>query len=140
MTVDERGEAAERASGPTMGSAPETRREQRIKLCWAGVYMLYMASTAGDLIAGHHTPVATVLGWLGLAAFVGPYLCLVLSRHPRTGPARWQAAVLGWLYVLAGVLTFTLGDNWLVLFIYVSIASGVMAPFRRGVWVVPFVS
>jgi two-component system sensor histidine kinase DesK len=96
-----------------------------------------MASTIGDLTSGRHTPLATVLGWLGLAAFIVPYFYLVLSRRPRVPLAWWQVAVLGWLYTTAAVLTLTLGAPWLVLFVYVSIGAGVMLPYRQAAWAVP---
>ncbi len=135
--MEERGGAVGRSSATNIGGAPETRREQWIKLCWTGVYLLYMGSAVGDLAAGNHTPSATALGWLGLAAFVGPYLYLILNRRPRTGLDWRQAAILGWLYVLAGVLSFTLGANWLVLFVYVAISAGVLVPVRYAMWAVP---
>jgi two-component system sensor histidine kinase DesK len=121
-----------------MGEPPETRREQAIKLCWTSVYSLYMASTVGDLASGRHTALAGVLGWLGLAAFIIPYFSLVLSRRPRVPLAWWQAAILGWLYTMAAVLSLTLGAPWLVLFVYVAITAGVMLPSQQAVWAVPF--
>ncbi|MCQ4080196.1 sensor histidine kinase [Streptomyces sp. RB6PN25] len=121
-----------------MGDAPETRREQWIKLCWTSVYLLYMASTVGDLVSGRHTPLATALGWLGLAAFLVPYYYLVLSRRPRDPLAWWQVAILSWLYTTAGVLTLMLGVPWLVLFVYVTIGTGILLPYRRARWAVPF--
>jgi two-component system, NarL family, sensor histidine kinase DesK len=137
VRVDERGDAAAwapRERMTSMGAPPETRREQWIKLCWTLLYMLYMGSTVGDLASGDHTPVATALGWVGLAAFVGPYLALVLSRRRAEELDRRQAITLGWLYLLATVLTLSLGGAWLVLFVYVAISAGLLLPFRYAMW------
>ena len=139
------GGAAERAAGSHtirlgMGTAPDSRRQQLVKLCWTFVYLLYMGGAVADLTAGHHTAVATVFGWLGLASFVGPYLYLVLNRHPRQWLVWWQPALISWLYVLAWGLTATLGEPWLVLFVYVAICAGVLLPFRHALWGVPFVA
>ncbi|MBY8884146.1 sensor histidine kinase [Streptomyces sp. PTM05] len=124
-----------------MGMAPETRRQQIVKLCWTLVYLLYMAYAVADLVSGDHTVWATVLGWLGLAAFLTPYLYLVLSRRPRGQHlAVWQWAALGWLYVLAVTLSLTLGQAWLMLFVYVTITSGVLLPFRLAARAVVAVS
>ncbi len=123
-----------------MGMSPDSRRGQLVKLCWTMVYMLYIGGTVSDLLDGHHGPVATALGWLGLAAFVVPYLYLVLNRAPRVRVSRPQLCLLGWLYVLAAVMSLTLGDAWLVMFVYVSIGAGVMVPSKQALWAVPFVS
>jgi two-component system sensor histidine kinase DesK len=120
-----------------MGTAPETRRQQWIKICWTFVYMLYLGSAVADLTSGHHTPTATWLGWLGLAAFVGPYMYLAVSIRPRVSTLRWKLALIGWLYAFAGLLTFTLGSAWLVLFVYVAIGAGILLPFRQALWAVP---
>ena len=110
---------------PAIGQAPESRRQQIVKLCWTLLYMLYLGSAAGDLADHHHAAVATVLGWLGLCGFVGPYLFLVLTRQSRVSPTWWQLALLGWLYVLAAALSLSLGSAWLVLFVYVTMSAGV---------------
>ncbi|PWI43947.1 sensor histidine kinase [Streptomyces sp. ICBB 8177] len=124
-----------------MGMAPETRRQQIVKLCWTLVYLLYMAYAVGDLVSGDHTVWATVLGWLGLVAFLVPYLYMVLSRRPRGEHlAAWQWAVLGWLYALAVTLSLTLGQAWLMFFVYVTIGSGVLLPFRLAARAVVAVS
>ncbi len=123
-----------------IGEAPDSRRQQLVKLCWTLVYLLYIAGAVADLLDGSHALLATVLGWLGLVAFVLPYLYLVLNRRQRDSVTPEQLVVIGWLYVLAAVLSFSLGEQWLVFFVYVTICTGVMLPLRRAVWGVPFVA
>lgn len=51
--------------------------------------------------------------------------------------------MLGSLVVLAaqsGLLALSLGREWLVLFVYVSIASGAVLPLRMSRWAIPAVS
>lgn len=141
--MKQRTDGASRSHGVVyvgMGSAPENRRQQLIKLCWTCVYLLYLGYPVGDLTSGTHSPAAVWLGGAGLAGFVGPYLFLVLSRRPRTSVARWQWCILGWMFLLACVLSLTLGAPWLMLFIYTSISTGVLLPPRLVVWGVPLVS
>jgi two-component system sensor histidine kinase DesK len=123
-----------------MGSEPENRRQQLIKLCWACVYLLYLGYPVGDLTGGTHREPAVWLGGSGLAGFVGPYLFLLLSRRPRTSVVWWQWCILGWMFLLACVLSLILGAPWLMLFIYTSISAGVLLPARLAVWGVPLVS
>ncbi len=123
-----------------MGAPPESRRAQMVKLCWTLVYMLYIGGTVADLLDGGHRPVVTALGWAGLACFTGLYLWLVLSRSPREPVGARRLVVLGWLYALSAVMSLSLGDAWLVLFVYVAISVGVMLPYRHALWTVPTVS
>ncbi|BBJ41184.1 two-component sensor histidine kinase [Streptomyces antimycoticus] len=120
-----------------IGQSPENRRQALIKLMWIGIWMAYMGAPVSDLVDGHHTVPATVCGALGLLAFVAIYLVLVF-RH--TGRALSRAAVFGALgtsCVLAAVLTLTMGDAWLVLCVYVSVAYGAVLPLRLARWAIP---
>ncbi len=121
----------------TIGDAPESRRQQLVKLCWTAVYALYLATPVGDLLSGRHSTLVTAIGWVALVAFVVPYLYLVVSRRPRAAFSPVQAAAILWLYTLALVLTLGMGPTWLVLFVYVTICSGVLLPGRHGAWAVP---
>jgi two-component system sensor histidine kinase DesK len=123
-----------------MGVPPETRRAQVVKLCWTSVYMLYLGGAVADLFDGGHSAPVRVLGWLGLTGFVLPYLYLVLSRRPRDQVSGWQLATLGWLFALSVALSFGLGSSWLVLFVYTSIATGVLLPTQHATLGVPAVS
>ncbi|MGP3943045.1 sensor histidine kinase [Streptomyces sp. 6N106] len=120
-----------------IGQSPENGRQALIKLMWIGIWMAYMGAPVSDLADGHHTVPATVCGALGLLAFVAIYLVLVF-RH--TGRALSRAAVFGALgtsCVLAAVLTLTMGDAWLVLCVYVSVAYGAVLPLRLARWAIP---
>ncbi|MEU1946457.1 histidine kinase, partial [Streptomyces sp. NPDC020125] len=121
----------------TIGQSPENRRQALIKLMWIGIWMAYLGAPLSDLADGHHTVPATVCGALGLLAFVAIYLMLVF-RH--TGRALSRATVfgaLGTICVLAAVLTLTMGDAWLVLCVYVSVAYGAVLPLRLSRWAIP---
>ncbi len=121
----------------TIGQSPENRRQALIKLMWIGIWMAYLGAPVSDLADGHHSAPATVCGALGLLAFVAIYLVLVF-RH--TGRALSRAAVFGALgtsCVLAAVLTLTMGDAWLVLCVYVSVAYGAVLPLRLSRWAIP---
>jgi two-component system, NarL family, sensor histidine kinase DesK len=139
--MGQRGERAnEEGAQLSMAAAPDNRRQQLIKLCWTAIYLLYIAGPVADLLGGRYPAVPTALGWAGIAAFVAPYLYLVLTRRRRDAPARWQLIVLAWLYVLALALTFVYGEDWLVFCVYVTIAVGVLLPFRHGLLGVPLIA
>ncbi|MFC9221184.1 sensor histidine kinase [Streptomyces hygroscopicus] len=121
----------------SIGQSPENRPQVLVKLMWIGIWMAYMGAPVSDLADRHHTVPATVGGALGLLAFVALYLVLIF-RH--TGRALSRATVfgaLGTLCVLAAVLAFTMGGDWLVLCVYVSVAFGAVLPLRLSRWVIP---
>ncbi|GGR03122.1 two-component sensor histidine kinase [Streptomyces aurantiogriseus] len=100
---------------------------------------MYLSAPVTDLLHGGHSAGVRVLGWIGLAAFVGWYMVLVF----RTGRGERNGLVLGSLGVLTAqstVLALTLGREWLVLFVYVSIASGAALPLRLARWTIPATS
>ncbi|MEU8463668.1 sensor histidine kinase [Streptomyces sp. NPDC029003] len=115
---------------------PETRRHQIVKLTWTGLWLFYLSAPVADLVGGGHSTGARLLGALGLAAFVAWYLILVL----RTGRQMAVPKMLLSLAVLAAqatVLSLSLGREWLVLFVYVSISSGAALPGEYSRWTVP---
>ncbi|MBB4891492.1 two-component system sensor histidine kinase DesK [Streptomyces olivoverticillatus] len=122
-----------------IGQAPEDWRQILAKGCWTVLYMSYSYAVVQDLTEGHHSSGATVFGWIGLCSFLAIYLFLVMARGPYR-VARWQISILAVLFVLATVLSLTLGVPWLVLLIYVSISSGVLLPMKWALRVVPFVA
>ncbi|QES43644.1 histidine kinase [Streptomyces venezuelae] len=124
----------------TFGRPPQGRRQFLTKSAWIGVWLVFLSSPVKDLADGHHTPLATVLGSLGLALFVAIYLTLVFRYTTRI--IRWRAVIacFALLVVLAVVLAFSLGDHWLGLFVYVSVSAGAVLPVRYALGVIPAVT
>ncbi|MFE9258823.1 sensor histidine kinase [Streptomyces sp. NPDC006879] len=103
---------------------------------WIGVWLFYLSAPVADLMGGGHSPGVRLLGLAGLLTFVCWYLVLVF----RTVRERDIGRVLGALAVLSAqamVLSLTLGREWLVLFVYVAVASGAALPARLSRWTVP---
>lgn len=126
-------------TGVGIGQRPETRKQMMVKMLWTGIWLVYLSAPVSDLLHGGHGAVAVVLGWLGLAGFVAWYLALLF----RTGRRNAQEFVLVSLAVLSAestLLVLTLGREWLVLFVYVSIASGAALPLRLARWTIPAAS
>lgn len=122
-----------------MGQRPENLRQRFVKLLWTGIWLVYLSAPANDLLHGGHSTGVRVLGWIGLAAFVTWYMLLLF----RTGRGERNGVVLASLGVLTAqstVLAVTLGREWLVLFVYVSIASGAALPPRMARWTIPAAS
>jgi two-component system sensor histidine kinase DesK len=122
--------------GVGIGQRPVNRRQRAVKSLWTGIWLVYLSAPVTDLLHGGHSTGVRVLGWIGLAAFVTWYMLLLF----RTGRGERNALVLGSLGVLAAqstLLALTLGREWLVLFVYVSIASGAALPPRMSRWTIP---
>ncbi|AXE88424.1 histidine kinase [Streptomyces sp. Go-475] len=122
--------------GVGIGQRPVNRRQRVVKSLWTGIWLVYLSAPVTDLLHGGHGTGVRILGWLGLAAFVTWYMLLVF----RTGRGERNPVVLGSLGVLAAqstLLALTLGREWLVLFVYVSIASGAALPPRLARWTIP---
>ncbi|GAA3975805.1 sensor histidine kinase [Streptomyces plumbiresistens] len=110
-----------------------------IKLLWTSIWLAYLSAPVGDLLHGGHSTGVQVLGWLGVVAFVAWYFALIF----RAGRGRATAVVLGSLAVLTAqstILALSLGREWLVLFVYVSVASGAALPTRLARLVIPAVA
>ncbi|MER6439637.1 MULTISPECIES: sensor histidine kinase [unclassified Streptomyces] len=121
-----------------IGQPPRNHRQRLVKAVWTGIWLVYLSAPVSDLVHGGHSTGVVVLGWIGLAVFVGWYGALVF----RTGRGDSTSWILGSLAVLAaqsGLLALTLGREWLVLFVYVSIASGAALPLRMARWAIPAV-
>ncbi|MEU0035962.1 MULTISPECIES: histidine kinase [unclassified Streptomyces] len=122
-----------------IGQPPQNHRQRLVKAVWTGIWLVYLSAPVSDLVHGGHSTGVVVLGWIGLVVFVAWYAMLVF----RTGRGEATPLVLGSLAVLAaqsGLLAVTLGREWLVLFVYVSIASGAVLPLRMSRWAIPAVS
>ncbi|MEV5435530.1 histidine kinase [Streptomyces sp. NPDC052682] len=123
-------------SGVGIGQRPQNRRQRAVKALWTGIWLVYLGAPVGDLLNGGHGAAARILGWMGLAAFVAWYMVLIF----RTGRVERNALVAGSLAVLAAqstLLVLCLGREWLVLFVYVAIASGAALPPRLARWTIP---
>ncbi|MYR45464.1 sensor histidine kinase [Streptomyces sp. SID5910] len=123
-------------SGVGIGQRPENRRQKAVKVMWTAIWLAYLGAPVSDLLHGGHSVGVQVLGWLGLVVFVVWYMLLLF----RTGRGDRTGFVLGSLAVLAAqstVLALTLGREWLVLFVYVAIASGAALPLRLARWTIP---
>ncbi|MEU4980628.1 sensor histidine kinase [Streptomyces sp. NPDC021969] len=123
-------------SGVGIGQRPENRRQKTVKVMWTAIWLAYLGAPVSDLLHGGHAVGVQVLGWIGLVAFVVWYMLLLF----RTGRGERTGLVLGSLAVLAAqstLLALTLGREWLVLFVYVAIASGAALPLRLARWTVP---
>lgn len=110
-----------------------------VKAIWTGIWLVYLSAPVSDLVHGGHSTGVVVLGWFGLVAFVGWYGTLVF-RTGRGETTPFVFVSLGVLAAEAALLSFTLGREWLVLFVYVSIASGAVLPLRLARWAIPAVS
>ncbi|MDX3614531.1 sensor histidine kinase [Streptomyces europaeiscabiei] len=122
-----------------IGQRPQNRRQRAIKFLWTGIWLAYLSAPVGDLLHGGHSDGVVVLGWIGLVAFVTWYFVLIF----RTGRRDTTRMVLGALAVLAAqssLLALSLGREWLVLFVYVSVASGAALPLRLARFTIPAVS
>ncbi|MEV5505885.1 sensor histidine kinase [Streptomyces orinoci] len=116
-----------------VGLPPENRRQAVAKACWAMLYLSYLAITVSDLTSGRHSAPATVLGGLGLAAYLAGYAYVLFSRRPVGRIASPKLVVLGGLFALSVLLTVTMGGAWLPLMVYVAVSSGVLLPFKWGI-------
>ncbi|MFC9629278.1 sensor histidine kinase [Streptomyces mirabilis] len=122
-----------------IGQPPQNRRQKMVKAIWTGIWLVYLSAPVSDLVHGGHSTGVVVLGWFGLVAFVGWYGALVF-RTGRGETTPFVFVSLGVLAAEAALLSFTLGREWLVLFVYVSIASGAVLPLRMARWAIPAVS
>ncbi|TDU76171.1 two-component system sensor histidine kinase DesK [Streptomyces sp. KS 21] len=123
-------------SGPPIGLRPGNRREKIVKSLWISVWLFYLSAPVTDLVSGGHSPGVRLLGGLGLAAFVAWYLVLVFRTARQTEVRRVLLSVAV-LSAQATILSLALGREWLVLFVYVAIASGAALPGEISRFTVP---
>ncbi|MFF2400262.1 sensor histidine kinase [Streptomyces goshikiensis] len=125
--------------GPRIGLRPETRRQRAVKALWVGLWLFYLSAPVTDLVSGGHSLGARLLGGLGLAAFVASYLLLVFRTARQTEVRRVLVSVAA-LSLTATVLSLSLGREWLVLFVFVSVSSGAALPGEISRFTVPGVT
>ncbi|QMU75182.1 sensor histidine kinase [Streptacidiphilus sp. PB12-B1b] len=111
-----------------MGQPPENHRQRVVKLCWMSLWMVYLAYPIGDLVGTRHPAPVLVAGWTLLAVFLGLYATLVLRRQALGQNTPWNPVnlgTLGGMFAVATAACYLLGSNWLTLFSYTAIATGV---------------
>ncbi len=98
-----------------------------------GVALLFLAFPVADLASGRLSTAATILAAGGLAAFAAAYLRLFWIL-PRLADERQTEgfALLAAVAVLAVVLGAALGQEWLGLLVYLSVAAALTLPPRAG--------
>ena len=119
-----------------VGQPPRNRAEAARKIVWILPWLIFLGSPVKDLASGHHSTAATAAGWVALASFTGLYLALVFRNmgRPFSGPT--VGALVAVLGTLAVVLPLTLGNQWIGLFVYVSVTCGATLPQRVAYWAV----
>ncbi|MFJ9849658.1 sensor histidine kinase [Streptomyces sp. NPDC101150] len=113
-------------------------RQKLVKSVWIVIWFLYLAGPLGQLIEGKMSAADEALGWSGFVLFVGAYFVLVFRYmvHLPTYGSLVRCTV-AFLAALAGLMSFTLGPDWLVLFTFVGVASAVTLPFSLSRWIIP---
>lgn len=122
--------------GPMIGLRPENRRQKIVKSLWIGLWLFYLSAPVTDLVRGGHGLGARLLGALGLVTFIAWYLFLVFRTARQTEVRRVLLSVAV-LSAQATLLSLSLGREWLVLFVYVSISSGAALPAEISRFTVP---
>ncbi|KPC66795.1 sensor histidine kinase [Streptomyces chattanoogensis] len=123
-----------------MGQAPRNRRQALGKMMWIVVWLLYLAGPVGQLLRPQASTAERVWGGLGLTLFVLTYALLVLGHMLRALPRALIYAALGVMLALSLVLSWTLDPSWLVLFIFTSVASGIVLPWQWSRWCIPLIT
>ncbi|KOV59540.1 sensor histidine kinase [Streptomyces sp. MMG1121] len=137
MTEDPQAREKRPETQVRIGQGTGNRRELMVKALWIGVWLVFLSSPIHDLTSGRHTTGAIVAGALGLTAFVVAYLTLVFRNMGRPFTPQGVLSRLAVMVVLAPLLNYTLGNAWLGLFVYVSVACGATLPLRAAYWAIP---
>ena len=112
------------------GAPVENRRQLLVKVSWMLLWMLFLVYPVEDLLSGRHTLAATVLGWLALPVFLGCYIALVIMRSMN---GTWWRGSYPTVLVMLAIAVGTscgLGEAWIGLFTYASVAVGAVLPLR----------
>ncbi|ARF59723.1 histidine kinase [Streptomyces gilvosporeus] len=123
-----------------IGQEARTRRQALSKTVWVGVWLLYLAAPVAQLMQPRTTTAERIWGFLGLALFVVSYFVLVFRHMWRAlaGPIAYAALAL--MLALSIALSWTLDSSWLVLFIFTSVATGVVMPWKLSRWLIPLIT
>ncbi|MEU8997104.1 sensor histidine kinase [Streptomyces caniferus] len=129
------------AGGPMrIGQAPGNRRQAVGKMMWISIWLLYLAGPVGQLLRVGVSATERIWGGLGLALFVLCYFFVVFRHMWQKASARLMYAALVLMLALSTVLSWTLDYTWLVLFIFTSVATAVVLPWRQSRWTIPLVT
>lgn len=129
------------AGGPMrIGQAPGNRRQAVGKMMWISIWLLYLAGPVGQLLRVGVSATERIWGGLGLALFVLCYFFVVFRHMWRMASGRPMYAALVLMLALSTVLSWTLDYTWLVLFIFTSVATAVVLPWRQSRWTIPLVT
>ena len=118
---------------PAMGMIPATRKHRIRKMVWIAVWMVFLGGPVRDLASGGHSTAVTAAAGGAFALFGAVYLVLVFRHTTFPLPAGAVRAMIGALSALAWGLSLTMGGDWLVLFVYVTVASGAVLPERAAI-------
>ncbi|MGP3985251.1 sensor histidine kinase [Streptomyces sp. 3N207] len=118
---------------PALGNPADSPRQKRARIAMIAVWMVFLAGPVGDLWTGDHSGPALAGALTGFAAFLVAYVTLVY-RHTRSPlPGRVVYPLVASLYALALTLSLAASERWLVLFVYVAVATGAVLPVRHAV-------
>ncbi|UKY55394.1 sensor histidine kinase [Streptomyces inhibens] len=123
-----------------IGQAPHSRRQALGKTMWVGVWLLYLAGPVGRLLEPGVSTAERIWGGLGLALFVLSYFALVFRHMWRVLTRPMKYGSLAVMLALSIALSSTLDFSWLVLFIFTSVACGVVLPSQQSRWAIPLVT
>ncbi|MGA8114269.1 MAG: histidine kinase [Actinocatenispora sp.] len=99
-----------------------THRRRRISTVLACSWLGYLGPVVFDLVQHPPGPVRTVLAWVGLVAFVGCYVRLIVVGMRRPFQIAAPAVLVG-LLAICGLLLWPIGVGWLYTFPYYLAAS-----------------
>jgi two-component system, NarL family, sensor histidine kinase DesK len=103
------------------------------RLLCMGCALLLLVFPLADLASGRLSPGATILAATGLAAFAAAYLRLFWILPRMADERRAEGfALLAAVAVLAVVLAAALGQEWLGLLVYLSVAAALTLPTRAA--------
>ncbi|MFD8547982.1 sensor histidine kinase [Streptomyces sp. NPDC059649] len=140
MTPVEKKSAPEDYNPIRIGQEPHSRRQALGKSAWIGVWLLYLAGPVGQLLQPGVPAAPRIWGFLGLALFVLTYFALVFRHMWRSLTQQVTYGSLAVLLALSLVLSWTMDFSWLVLFIFTSVASGVVLTWQQSRWAIPLVT
>lgn len=123
-----------------IGQEPRSRRQALSKTAWTSLWLLYLAGPVGQLLQPGVSTGQRIWGFLGLALFVLTYFALVFRHMWRTLTRQVTYAALAVLLALSLALSCTMDFSWLVLFIFTSVASGVVLSWQQSRWAIPLVT